>query len=78
MFGRNRKLALDFVTEAGTDGLRVPSLLLLTGWWRFNRVYHAIMKLEREGLVVSGWKPGPYPRSRLYYLPEHFRVEDQL
>lgn len=77
MFGHNRKLALEFVKEAGSDGLRVPSLITRLGFWRFNRVYHAIMLLEHEGLIVSGWKPGPYPRSRLYYLPEHFRGEGQ-
>lgn len=77
MFGHNRKLALEFVTEAGSDGLRVPSLIPRVGPFRFSRVYQAIMKLEREGVIVSGWKPGPYPRSRLYYLPEHFRGEDK-
>lgn len=32
------------------------------------RVYPILARLERDGVIVSGWESGPYPRRR-YYRP---------
>jgi DNA-binding PadR family transcriptional regulator len=32
--------------------------------------YPTIMRMEREGKVISAWADGPYPRRRIYRLPE--------
>ena len=33
------------------------------------RVYPILARLERDGVIVSGWESGPYPRRR-YYRPK--------
>jgi hypothetical protein len=33
-------------------------------------MYPTLMRMEDSGKVLSEWKPGPYPRQRLYRKPE--------
>ena len=42
-------------------------LVNLTGL-RSGRLYPALARLERDGWLRSGWRPGRYPRRRYYEL----------
>jgi DNA-binding PadR family transcriptional regulator len=35
-----------------------------------GQFYPAIFQMEAEGKVVSSWEDGPYPRRRIYRLPD--------
>jgi len=34
-------------------------------WWTLTEI---LFRLETEGLIVSEWQPGPYPRLRIYRI----------
>lgn len=55
---------------AGENGLIGSHVAWITGvgLWRF---YPIMIRLETEGLVMSRFDPGPYPRRRRYWLAEY-------
>lgn len=67
---------INLILWGPADGLSAAQLDLRLPMFRMWSLYGRLAEMERTGILVSEWVPGPYPRTRLYRLgPKHKEVE---
>jgi DNA-binding PadR family transcriptional regulator len=74
MIGRKRRDRLDAAIVqrlSSRPGLSLNGyeICLLLGR-RVGTIHAALERLENQGRITSRWVDGPYPRRRVYYIPE--------
>jgi DNA-binding PadR family transcriptional regulator len=62
---RKEKRVIDILR---THGEMTSGRLLTETGWLSGTLYIVLYRLESQGKIYSAWIPGPYPRSRIYYV----------
>jgi hypothetical protein len=67
---------LALLVIAAPRGVTGSKIVFALGLWFYPSV--ALIRLEKSGQIVSGWREGNFPRQRIYKLADDAKLREAM